>query len=117
MSAAAREVNNGNEQMAENTPAPTSPSSTPPPGAFPISNGGVKVNGDANDAEGGEDEEGPQPPPHKTPPNGEAEGGIGGKEEAEERKAAGNKFYKAKQYQKAVEEYSKGMFYTNFRRG
>lgn len=107
MSAAARETAADGEPMVESTPQPVSPGGTPPPGAFPMSNGGVKVNGDAEG--NGDDEEGPQPPPHKTPPNGEAENGVGGKEEAEERKAAGNKFYKAKQYDKAVEEYTKGM--------
>ena len=47
-------------------------------------------------------EEGPVPPPHRTPtPQPEVD--------AEACKAAGNKFYKAGQYERAIEEYSKGL--------
>ena len=71
------------------------------PGAFPMANG---VNGEQHD----EDEERPRPPPHRTPTNPPPQ-----PEEpqidAEACKAAGNKFYKAKQYDKAIEEYTKAV--------
>ena len=51
----------------------------------------------------------PEPPPHKSPSNG-----IAGEEtptvDAEACKAAGNKFYKAGQYEKAIQEYTEGEF-------
>ena len=51
----------------------------------------------------GVQEEGPVPPPHRTPtPQPEVD--------AEACKAAGNKFYKAGQYERAIEEYSKGLW-------
>lgn len=65
---------------------PTTPSSTP--GAFPTTNG-VHT-----------DQENQKP----AQPNKSAEAPI----DAEACKAAGNKFFKAKQYDKAIEQYSKG---------
>ncbi len=89
-----------------NGAAPTSP---PPqtniPGAFesPKSNGtpaavAASLNG-----------EGPVPPPHKSNPTSPAASAPPTAEEAEAFKASGNKFYKAKEYKKAIEEYTKGM--------
>lgn len=76
----------------ETTPAPESV-----PGGFPSTNG---VNGE----ESGEDQA-PAPPPHKSPRSPPPQ-----KEEvdAEACKAAGNKFYKAGQYERAIAEYTKG---------
>lgn len=81
-----------NDSM-ETTPAPEAP------GAFPMTNG----------TSGGEDEEeGPAPPLHRTPTNPTPQ-----PEEPqidpEACKATGNKFYKAGQYEKAIEEYTKGL--------
>ena len=77
------------------------PSSPPPvtPGAFPTSNGYE------NETNG--EEVAPPPPPHRTstgsvPTVNQIEG------EAEAFKAAGNKFYKAGQADKAIAEYTKG---------
>lgn len=94
--------------MSEPTPmdidseSPNAPSSPPPqtnmPGAFdtPKTNG-TKVNG-----------EGPAPPPHKIPtsPPPAPPPTV---EDAEAFKTAGNKLYKAGNYKKAIEEYTKGM--------
>lgn len=87
----------------ETTPAPE----TPTPGAFPQTNG-TTTNGTGKHDE---EESGPAPPPHKTAASPVAETPVSAEEkaaEAEAYKAAGNKFYKAKQYEKAIQEYSKG---------
>ena len=77
----------------ETTPAPETP------GAFPMTNG-------ASGSEDGGD--GPAPPLHGTPksPTPQPEEP---QVDAEACKAAGNKFYKAGQYQKAIDEYTKGL--------
>ncbi|EGP91264.1 uncharacterized protein MYCGRDRAFT_66104 [Zymoseptoria tritici IPO323] len=83
----------GSDPM-ETTPAPEAP------GAFPTTNG---TNGNHQTQE----EEKPTPPPHgKTtpPPPREIR-----PEDAEAFKAAGNKFYKAGQYAKAIEEYTQAI--------
>jgi DnaJ homolog subfamily C member 7 len=61
------------------------------PGAFPEFANGVN----------GLDERSPTPPPHRAPP--------APKVDAEACKAAGNKFFKAKDYERAIAEYTKGM--------
>lgn len=81
------------DPMEESTPAPETP------GAFPQSNG---VNGEEHHEE---EESGPAPPPHKSPPPQQPEKP---KVDAEACKTQGNKFYKAKQYDKAIDEYTKG---------
>ena len=84
-------------------PMETTPAPEDVPGAFPTING---VNGAGEEAEG---EEGPVPPPHRmqtTSPAPVEE--VVEKVDAEACKAAGNKFYKAGQYGKAIEEYTKG---------
>lgn len=53
--------------------------------------------------------EGPEPPPHKSNSASPVQDVPPTPEQAEEFKAAGNKFYKAKEYKKAIEEYTKGM--------
>jgi DnaJ family protein C protein 7 len=93
------------------SPAPSSPAAEVP-GGFPKTNG---VNGDHEGR--------PAPPPHRytksPPPNS---GNYAATPEAatppaemptidaEEYKAAGNKFFKIKDYPAAIKEYSKGMF-------
>ena len=81
---------------------PTSPQPTPSaptanaPGAFPATNG-------ANDAM---DEKSPTPPPHKAASN--TMPAPKPTVDAEACKAAGNKFFKAKDYDRAITEYTKG---------
>lgn len=89
------------EPMQESTPAPQSA-----PGAFPQTNG---VNGDSH-AEGS-----PAPPPHRTPTSPPPQQEKQEKQpavDAEKCKEAGNKFFKAKQYDKAIEEYTKGWLHA-----
>lgn len=97
LSAMSSPTENGVDPM-ETTPAPEAP-----PGAFPVSNG---VNGEQED-----ENDGPAPPPHKTPTSpatAKAPEVEVPQHDPEACKAAGNKFYKAGQYQKAIDEYSKG---------
>lgn len=83
----------------ETTPAPEE--------NVPTVNG---VNGTESEHDSQDGEEGPVPPPHRTPtsPSPQPEPEVP-KVDAEACKAAGNKFYKAGQYEKAIEEYSKGV--------
>lgn len=74
----------------------TSPPPTPgtnAPGAFPTSSDD-QINGDNR-----EQAKSPTPPPHRVVPQ---------KMDPEQCKAAGNKFFKAKDYERAIAEYSKG---------
>jgi DnaJ family protein C protein 7 len=81
--------------------APASPSpQTNMPGSFDS----PKMNG----TNGSPSNEGPVPPPHKSNPTSPATVPAPTPEEAEAFKTAGNKFYKAKEYKKAIEEYTKG---------
>lgn len=81
------------EPMQESTPAPQQA-----PGAFPQANGNG-ANGDHTE------ESGPAPPPHKSPSNSPPQSPV---VDAQQCKEAGNKFFKAQQYDKAIEEYTKG---------
>ena len=95
MSSSPRQENGGvglNSDPMETTPAPETP------GAFPQTNG---VNGEKHS----EEEARPVPPPHKTPASPPPQKP---EVDAEACKAAGNKFYKAQQYEKAIAEYTKG---------
>lgn len=90
------------EPMQESTPAPQTP------GAFPQANGNG-VNGEHSGSNA------PTPPPHKSPsssppPQQQANSPPPPPVDAEQCKEAGNKFFKAKQYDKAIEEYTKGGF-------
>ncbi|KAI9810487.1 MAG: hypothetical protein M1827_006263 [Pycnora praestabilis] len=86
--------------------APAPPSSPPPvaPGAFPTTNG---TNGDGS----------PIPPPHRTPTSPSPQQQQQQQQQkpaqptvdAEACKAAGNKFFKAKEYDKAIKEYTKAI--------
>jgi DnaJ family protein C protein 7 len=92
------------DRMDIDSDGPAAPSSPAPqsnmPGSFdiPKSNG---TNGSTNG-------EGPVPPPHKSNPTSPVPPAAPTPEEAEAFKTAGNKFYKAKEYKKAIEEYTKG---------
>lgn len=74
---------------------PPSPSKEAP-GAFPDSVNGSETPNGVN----GHEEKSPTPPPHKPQVV---------KVDAEACKAAGNKFFKAKDYERAIVEYTKGM--------
>lgn len=86
------------EMDGTRSPTPSSPS-TNAPGAFPQTNG---TNGDSH-------ENAPAPPPHKAPasppPTPQPQAPT---VDAEACKAAGNKFFKAREWQKAISEYTKG---------
>ena len=77
--------------MDIDSPIPSSPQNTP--GSFPSPNG---VNGF-------DQSEPPRPPPHKSPQSPTSS------TNAEASKAAGNKFFKAHQYDKAIAEYTRGL--------
>ena len=81
--------------------APTSP---PPQASMPGAFDSPKTNGTNGTPNG----EGPVPPPHKSNPTSPVAVAAPTPEEAEAFKTAGNKFYKAKEYKKAIEEYTKG---------
>lgn len=94
------------EFTASPTPAPSSPAAAQAPGAFPKATG---------------DDARPAPPPHRyttSPPPESAKYAATPEEssppaqpptiDAEEYKAAGNKFFKIKDYPAAIKEYSKG---------
>lgn len=88
------------EPMQESTPAPQTP------GSFPQANG--------NGVNGEHSEEGsaPQPPPHRSPSNSPPQSPA---VDAEKCKEAGNKFFKSQQYDKAIEEYTKGGYSLSLR--
>ncbi|KAH8595708.1 hypothetical protein B0O99DRAFT_652127 [Bisporella sp. PMI_857] len=75
------------------------PSSTPPQPTIP---GSFEHSQKTNGANG--EKEGPVPPPHKSNPTSPAAAAAPTPEEAEAFKAAGNKFYKEKEYKKAIAE-------------
>ena len=77
------------DPMTNGISEPPTPSQDAP-GAFPD----AEVNGTSD-----HDEKSPTPPPHRTPSP---------KVDPEACKAAGNKFFKAKDYERAIQEYTKG---------
>jgi hypothetical protein len=91
---------NGNSMDVDSEPVNGARSTTPPnPKAqtnfsVPIPNGSSHDDG------------APPPPPHKSNPGSPT---ITPEEDAEAYKAAGNRFFKEKNYYKAIEQYSKGM--------
>ena len=91
--------------LNESDPMETTPAPEQAPGAFPVENG---ANGEQHNASSSEGEEGPIPPPHRTPTASSPQPEIP-KMDPEVAKAAGNKFYKAGQYDKAIEEYTKAV--------
>jgi DnaJ homolog subfamily C member 7 len=83
---------------APSSPTPTQPA-VPTSPEVPSGNG---VNGATNGRA-------PTPPPHKSAPTSPAPAPVPTAEDAEAFKTAGNKYYKAKEYKRAIEEYTKGM--------
>ena len=83
--------------LDRDTPAPTTPLEKPS-----VANG---VNGDDH-----KEDAPPPPPPHRTPTSPQQENGPQQSPAAdgEAYKAAGNKFFKAKEYNRAILEYGKG---------
>ena len=67
------------------------------PGAFP---------GEAPNGTSDREDKSPTPPPHRVPPTP--------KVDPEACKAAGNKFFKAKDYDRAIQEYTKGRVVVHF---
>lgn len=87
----------GSDQNGVTSPPPESPPVTPAmatPGTFPETTNGTAA--EVNNKEG----KSPTPPPHRSPMKPAID--------AEACKAAGNKFFKAKDYLRAVTEYTKG---------
>jgi DnaJ homolog subfamily C member 7 len=108
LSAAMAEAENGSPMDIDQPEQPSSPKKTSPPktpfqsapGAFPDS----ATNGETNGINGRDDEKSPTPPPHKEPPLPPSPPPV----DAEACKAAGNKFFKAKDFARAIVEYTKG---------
>lgn len=96
------------EPPARSSPPYVAPASPPPqanvPGAFEPPKPTPKVNGTSKT-----ENEGPVPPPHKSNPASPVAAPAPTPEDAEAFKAAGNKLYKAREYKKAIEEYTKGL--------
>ncbi|KAL9094556.1 MAG: hypothetical protein Q9165_003115 [Trypethelium subeluteriae] len=80
-----------------------SPVPSSPPEKSPVANG---ANGDDH-----KEDAPPQPPPHRTPSSPQQENvpQQSPSADAEAYKAAGNKFFKAKEYSRAIQEYSKAI--------
>lgn len=87
---------NGTTSSPMQSPLPTPLKEAP--GAFPETANGT-TNGESNGVNG-DDKKSPTPPPHREP--------LKPKVDAEACKAAGNKFFKAKDYSRAIAEYTKG---------
>lgn len=101
LSALATSAMNGrNSSSMDIDREPVNGTSTPPPQnaqanfSVPIPNGTGKRDG------------APTPPPHKSNPSSPTPTPL---EDAESYKAAGNRFFKERNYTKAIEQYSKGM--------
>lgn len=90
-----RDVPEASEQTFVNGSSPPATPSREAPGAFPD-----HASDHSTDGTNGSDERSPTPPPHKVTPV---------KVDPEACKAAGNKFFKAKDYERAIAEYTKGM--------
>lgn len=87
-------------------PTPMDVDSTPSSPAQSTMLGSFAATPNANGATNGTNGQAPAPPPHKSPPTSPA--ATLTVEDAEAFKTAGNKFYKAKEYGKAIDEYTKG---------
>lgn len=88
-----------NDSPVPNGASPPATPSRDIPGDFPLHAGDEATNGT-----NGHDERSPTPPPHKAAP--------APKVDPEACKAAGNKFFKAKDYERAIVEYTKGWAIT-----
>lgn len=85
----------------------TSSSPSLAPGPFAAPNGVEHVKNDTVNGDGT-----PVPPPHRAPPT-EPQPPPKPTIDAEVCKAAGNKFFKMGDYDKAIKEYSKGVFHSD----
>lgn len=93
---------NGNSMDIDREPVNGAARASTPPNSNPSAQANFSVpipNGTSHD-------EAPAPPPHKSNPSSPT---ITPQEDAESYKAAGNRFFKDKNYAKAIEQYSKGM--------
>ena len=88
--------------------------SSPPPAPQPQTSFSVPIPNGINTAVNGNGEDAPAPPPHKSNPSSPV---PTAEDEAEAYKAAGNKFFKDKDYKNAIVQYSKGMCPLLFYRG
>ncbi|RDW71298.1 hypothetical protein BP6252_07861 [Coleophoma cylindrospora] len=94
------------DAMDVDSEAPNSqPTSPPAQASMPGSFDAAKANG----VNGTTEETGPVPPPHKSDPASPAAPAPPTPEDAEAFKTAGNKHYKAKEWKKAIEEYTKAV--------
>jgi DnaJ family protein C protein 7 len=98
-------LSNMSDPIEVDTPDGHNGTASPPPQAIPSSFDTSKTTSGtaANEA-------GPAPPPHKSDPSSPSGKAAPTSEEAEAFKVAGNKFYKTKEYKKAIDEYTKGIF-------
>jgi hypothetical protein len=94
-------------------PQPVNGAASPPPPPKAASNPSAQKNfpvpipnGSVPNGNGNGNDEAPAPPPHKSNPSSPVPSPI---EDAESYKTAGNRFFKEKNYAKAIEQYSKGM--------
>ena len=98
------EIGDGDLMDVDDRGEPSSSSSVP--SSPTISN---SVNGASNENEHEQDQgASPAPPPHRIPPSPRNEAPPKPAVDAEACKAAGNKFFKAQDYTRAITEYSKG---------
>lgn len=91
-----RDTPDASEQNFVNGSSPPVTPSKEAPGAFPEHPSDHSTNGTSNAS----DERSPTPPPHRVTPQ---------KVDPEACKASGNKFFKARDYERAIAEYTKGM--------
>jgi DnaJ family protein C protein 7 len=93
-----------NSMDIDQEPPANNGTSTPPPAASAQTNFAVPIpNGTTHEGQ----EAAPAPPPHKSNPSSPQPTPA---DEAESYKAAGNRFFKEKNYAKAIEQYSKGLY-------
>ncbi|KAH7170243.1 hypothetical protein EDB81DRAFT_156885 [Dactylonectria macrodidyma] len=93
---------NGNSMDIDREPVNGAARASTPPNSNPSAQANFSVpitNGSGHD-------EAPPPPPHKSNPSSPT---ISPQEDAESYKAAGNRFFKDKNYAKAIEQYSKAV--------
>lgn len=100
------EAVNGSVNSAASSPASQQQQQNVP-GAFDTPKVNGRKDSSANIPNGSADSQGPVPPPHKSNPSSPTPV-VYTVEDAEAFKTAGNKFYKAKEWRKAIEEYTKG---------
>ncbi|OAP59124.1 hypothetical protein AYL99_06422 [Fonsecaea erecta] len=96
-------TNNHDSSMSNGTAGSSQPAtpSKEVPGAFSDQANSDATSNGTNGTNGHHDERSPTPPPHRVPP--------APKVDAEACKAAGNKFFKAKDYDRAIVEYTKAV--------